>query len=191
MFQFCKKKNEIELSERRTDDNYDLIKHKLEINVDTYASIAIATHLQQYIDKVFGNKIDQKTATDTIKILGACLLNYVINFSDNTEIYIDNHSHPHPFLRLLNIILNISNHIESMPNLKEKDISLNGSEIFKSILEFYQDMENNGVFPTKFSDLVYKTEAFYSEILKYMNEILNFDSEDYQDAMEVWNRHII
>ena len=78
-----------------------------------------------------------------------------------------------------------------MPNLKEKNISLNGSEIFKSILEFYQDMEDNGIFPTKFSDLVYKTEAFYSEILKYMNEILNFDSEDYEDAMEVWNRHII
>ena len=191
LFQFCKKKNEIELSERKTDDKYDLIKHKLEINADTYASIAIATHLQQYIDKVFGNEIDQKTATDTIKILGACLLNYVVNFSDKTEIYIDNHSHPHPFLRLLNIILNISNHIESMPNLKEKNISLNGSEIFKSILEFYQDMEDNGIFPTKFSDLVYKTEAFYSEILKYMNEILNFDSEDYEDAMEVWNRHII
>lgn len=191
LFQFCKKKNEIELSERKTDDKYDLIKHKLEINADTYASIAIATHLQQYIDKVFGNEIDQKTATDTIKILGACLLNYVINFSDKTEIYIDNHSHPHPFLRLLNIILNISNHIESMPNLKEKNISLNGSEIFKSILEFYQDMEDNGIFPTKFSDLVYKTEAFYIEILKYMNEILNFDSEDYEDAMEVWNRHII
>lgn len=191
LFQFCKKKNEIELSERKTDDKYDLIKHKLEINADTYASIAIATHLQQYIDKVFGNEIDQKTATDTIKILGACLLNYVVNFSDKTEIYIDNHSHPHPFLRLLNIILNISNHIESMPNLKEKNISLNGSEIFKSILEFYQDMEDNGIFPTKFSDLVYKTEAFYSEILKYMNEILNFDLEDYEDAMEIWNRHII
>lgn len=151
LFQFCKKKNEIELSERKTNDKYDLINHKLEINADTYASIAIATHLQQYIDKVFGNEIDQKTATDTIKILGACLLNYVVNFSDKTEIYIDNHSHPHPFLRLLNIILNISNHIESMPNLKEKNISLNGSEIFKSILEFYQDMEDNGIFPTKFS----------------------------------------
>lgn len=191
LFQFCKKKNELELQERKTDDKYDLVKHKLEINGDTYASIAIATHLQQYIDKIFGNEIDQKTATATIKILGACLLNYVINFSDKTEIYIDNYSHPHPFLRLLNIILNISNHIESMPNLKEKNITLNGSEIFKSILGFYQELEDNGIFPTKFSDLVYKTEAFYNEILKYMNEILNFDSTDYEDAMEIWNKHII
>jgi hypothetical protein len=191
LVQSYKKKNEIELSERNTDDKYDLIKHKLEINADTFASIAIATHLPQYIDTVFGNEIDKKTATDTIKILGACLLNYVVNFSDKTEIYIDNHSHPHPFLRLLNIILNMSNHIESILNLKEKNIHLNGREIFKSILETYQDMEDNGVFPTKFSNLVYKTEAFYSEIIKYMNEILNFDVEDYDDAMEFWNNHII
>jgi hypothetical protein len=190
LFQFCNKKKEIELQERKTDDTYDLMKHKLEINADTYASISIATHLQQYIDKIFGNEIDKKIISDTIKILGACLLNYVINFSDKTEIYIDNYSHPHPFLRLLNIILNISNHIESMPNLKEKDIALNGSEIFKSILEFYQELEDNGIFPTKFSDLVYKTETFYNEILKYMNEILNFDSSDYEDAMDVWNKHI-
>lgn len=191
LFQFCKKKSEIELQERKTDDKYDLVKHKLEINADTYASIAIATHLQQYIDKIFGNEIDQKMASDTIKILGPCLLNYVINFSEKTEIYIDNYSHPHPFLRLLNIILNISNHIESMPNLKEKNILLNGSEIFKNILEFYQELEDNAIFPTKFSDLVYKTEAFYNEILKYMTEILKFDSTDYEDAMEIWNKHII
>lgn len=190
LFQFCKKKNEIELQERKNEDGYDPIKHKLEINADTYASIAIATHLQQYIDKIFGNEIDQKTATDTIKILGACLLNYVINFSDKAEIYIDKYSHPHPFLRLLNIILNISNHIESMPNLKEKNISLNGREIFQSILEFYQDLEDNGIFPTQFSDLVYKNEAFYNDILNYIEELLNFDNSEYEDAMDVWNKHV-
>lgn len=190
LFQFSKKKIEIELQERKTDDEYDLIKHKLEINADTYASIAIATHLQQYIDKIFGDEITQETATSTIKILGACLLNYVINFSDKFEIYINKYSHPHPFLRLLNIILNISNHIESMPNLKGKNIVLNGREIFRSILEFYQDLEDNGVFSTKFSDLVYKNEAFFLDILNYMKEILNFDNAEYEDAMNIWNRHI-
>lgn len=190
LFQFCKKKNEIELQERKTDEGFDLIKHKLEINADTYASIAIATHLQQYIDKIFGNELTQKSASDTIKILGACLLNYVINFSDKSEVYMDKYSHPHPFLRLLNIILSIANHIESMPKLKEKNIALNGREIFNNILEFYQTLEDEGIFSTKFSDLVYKSETFYEAIIKYMKEILNFDKTDYDDAMEIWNRHI-
>lgn len=190
LFQFSKKKNEIQFQERKKDEEYDLIKHKLEINADTYSSIAIATHLQQYIDKTLGNEVTQKSASDTIKVLGACLLNYVINFSDKSEVYLDKYSHPHPFLRLLNIILNIANHIESMPNLKKKNITLNGREIFNSILEFYQDLEDNGIFSTKFSDLVYKTEAFFEAILKYMSEILNFDINDYEDAMKIWNKHI-
>lgn len=192
LFQFCKTKNEIELQERKTNDaEFNIIKHKLEINADTYSSIAIATHLQQYIDKIFGDEINYDIATDTIKILGACLLNYIINFSDETNIYFDKHSHPHPFLRLLNIILNISNHIESMPNLKEKNIILNGKEVFKSILDFYQKLEDNGVFKTKFSDLIYQNVDFQNDIIKYLSELLKFDNTNYEDAMDIWNKHIV
>lgn len=192
LFQFTKQKDEIELQERKTDaGNFDIIKHKLEINADTYSSIAIATHLQQYIDKTFGDEINLNIATDTIKILGACLLNYIINFSDNTNIYLNQHSHPHPFLRLLNIVLNISNHIEQMPNLKEKGVLLNGKEIFKSIIDFYQELEDNGVFPTKFSDLVYQNAELQKDIINYLAELLNFDNTNYEDAMDIWNKHII
>lgn len=192
LFQFCKTKNEIELQERKTNDaEFNIIKHKLEINADTYSSIAIATHLQQYIDKIFGDEINYDIATDTIKILGACLLNYIITFSDETNIYFDKHSHPHPFLRLLNIILNISNHIESMPNLKEKNIILNGKEVFKSILDFYQKLEDNGVFKTKFSDLIYQNVDFQNDIIKYLSELLKFDNTNYEDAMDIWNKHIV
>ena len=192
LFQFSKRKNEIELQERKTNDvEFDIIKHKLEINADTYSSIAIATHLQQYIDKIFGDKINHDIATDTIKILGSCLLNYIINFSDKKEIYFNQYSHPHPFLRLLNIILNISNHIESMPNLKEQKIIINGKEIFKNIIDFYQELEDNGVFQTKFSDLVYQNANFQRDIVNYLSELLNFDNTNYEDAMDVWNKHII
>lgn len=191
LFQFCKKKNEIQLQERKTNDgDFDIIRHKLEINADTYSSIAIATHLQQYIDKIFGTKINHEIAVNTIKILGACLLNYIINFSDKTEIYFKQHSHPHPFLRLLNIVLNISNHIESMPNLKDKNIILDGNEIFKKIIDFYQELEDNGIFKTKFSDLVFQNKSFQDDIVIYLNELLNFDNTNYEDAMEVWNRNV-
>jgi len=192
LFQLTKRKVESELQERKSkDDKFNIIKHKLEINADTYSSIAIATHLQQYIDKTFGDEVNIDIAKDTIKILGACLLNYILNFSEETTIYFRENSHPHPFLRLLNIVLNIANHIESMPNLKKNNIHLNGKDIFKDIIDFYQNLEENGVFSTKFSDLVYQNTDFKNDIVIYLSELLDFDKADYHDAMDIWNKHII
>lgn len=193
LFQFTKRKiNEIELQERKIDDeNFDIIRHKLEINADTYSAISIATHIQQYIEKSFGDEINITIANDTIKILGACILNYIINFSDNTEIYFDKHSHPHPFLRLMNIVLNIANHMDSTPNFLEKGIKLNGNEIFKGIIDFYEELEHNGVFETKFSDAVYQNSHLKRDIINYLAELLNFEDEIYENAMNVWNKHII
>ena len=62
------------------DDKFDIIKHKLEINADTYSSICISTHIYQYINKTFGNDINQDFASKTITIFGVCLLEYIINF---------------------------------------------------------------------------------------------------------------
>lgn len=192
LFQLTKKNINSELQERKSDnDEYDIIKHKLEINADTYSSIAIATHLQQYIDKTFGDEVNLAIAKDTIKILGACLLNYIVNFSDETAIYFKQNSHPHPFLRLLNIVLNIANHIENMPNLKVKNIHLDGKEIFKDIIDFYQNLEENGIFTTKFSNLVYQNTDLKNDIVKYLSELLEFDKTDFNDAMDIWNKQII
>ena len=192
LFQFTKRKVEVELQERQSDDaNFDTLKHKLEINADTYSAIAIATHLQQYIEKTFGDELSADIAKDTIKILCACLLNYIINFSDTTTVYFKKYSHPHPFLRLLNIVLNITNHIESMPNLMNKNIHLKGKDLFKEIIDFYQELEDNGVFATKFSDLVYQNSDFQKDIVSYMSELLEFDDSEYHNAMDIWNKHII
>jgi len=191
LFQFTKTNNESELQERTANAGFDLLKHKLEINADTYSSIAIATHLQQYIDKTFGDEVTLEIANDTIRILGACLLNYIINFSDNTKIYFKEHSHPHPFLRLMNIVLNLATHIENMPNLKNKNINLDGRNLFNSIIDFYQILEDNGIFATKFSDLVYQNTYLKDDIFIYLSELIKFDDTDFQDAMLIWNKHVI
>ncbi|MFY7938282.1 MAG: hypothetical protein ACOVOQ_12950 [Flavobacterium sp.] len=192
LLQFNKTLVESELQERSTAEaNFDLQKHKLEINADTYAAISIASHLEQYIEKMYGAEITETITNDIIKVLGACLLNYIVNFNDDTNIYFKEKTHPHPFLRTLNIILNISTHIEKMPYFKKHNIELNGREIFKNITDFYQNLEDEGIFKTKFSDLVYKNTDFQKDIVEYLEELLIFDDTNFEDAMNIWNKHII
>ncbi len=54
LIQFEKKRKNISLQERSVKTfTYNQVKQHLETNADTFASIAIATHIQQYIKKKF------------------------------------------------------------------------------------------------------------------------------------------
>lgn len=92
LIQFSKKMTKEELQERSSDGEFDITNHKLEINADTYASICIATHIHQYIEKSFGDNISQEYVDKTITILGACLLEYILNFTCKHELYFEEYS---------------------------------------------------------------------------------------------------
>ena len=105
------------------ESTYHKVKQHMETNADTLASIAIASHIQQYIKKSFGDNITQENVEFTIIVLCSCLLNHIANFySDLPNIYFKEHKHPHPFLRLFTVNLNIVNYLNQSEFFKEKGI---------------------------------------------------------------------
>lgn len=191
LFQFSKIATEQELQERSSDDGFDIMKHKLEINADIYSSICIATHIHQYIDKIFGSNISQEIVTKTITIFGACLLEYIINFTSKYELYFEEHSHPHSLIRLLNIILNITNHFSLIPIFKEKGIKLDAIPVFRNIIDFHKELEDNKVFTTGFSDFISQYTSNIEKIVLYNSKIMNLgDNNKVTDAMSIWNKHV-
>jgi len=126
LVQFSKVREQLSLQERYNKEvPYDKEKQSLEINADSLASIAIASHIQQYIIKSFGENISQEKVEITIILICSCLLNYVATFCDDvSEIYFEKYSHPHPFLRLFAINLNILNYLK-----QSKFFTDNGIEI--------------------------------------------------------------
>lgn len=180
-----------ELQERSKDDGFDIVKHKLEINADTYSSICIATHIHQYIDKIFGDNINQEIVSKTITIFGACLLEYIINFTGKYELYFEEHSHPHPLIRLLNIILNITNHFSLIPIFKEKGITLDAISLFRNIIDFHEELEANKVFTSGFSNFISQYVKNIQRIVLYTSEIIDFgDDNEFTDAMSIWNKYV-
>lgn len=191
LFQFSKKAVKEELQERSNDDRFNIIKHKLEINADTYSSICIATHIHQYIDKSFGDNISQEYVVKTITILGACLLEYIINFTSKNNLYFEESSHPHPLIRLLNIILNITNHFSQIPVFKKKGVKLDAITLFMSIIDFHKELEDVKIFTTGFSNLIPQYTENIERIKLYTSKILTLeDNNEYTDAMSIWNENI-
>lgn len=191
LFQFPKIETEQELQERSTDGGFDIMKHKLEINADTYSSICIATHIDQYIDKSFGEQVSQEIVTKTITIFGACLLEYIVNFTDKFELYFEERYHPHPLIRLLNIILNITNHFSLIPKYKEKGIKLEAIPLFRNIIDFHKELEDNNIFTTGFSGFITQYTANIPKIVSYISTIRDWEDDNgFTDAMSIWNEHV-
>lgn len=190
LIQFSKTYKEITLQEREENTVQTNLKsnHLLEINADSYASLAIASHILQYLDKSFGKDISKEKAISSLKIFSACLLSYITSFSaNNEEIYFEEKSHPHPFIRIFNIMLNILNYLNQSKYFKTLDININISEIFKNIIDFYITLEKENVFTTGFESTFNNAFSLQNKIVEYLSSLIEFNETDYFDALEKWN----
>lgn len=193
LIQFSKKAENLALHERDVNCNdYHEIKHILEINADTYAAISIATHIVQYIEKSFGDNPSQDSIEDTIAFLCACLLNYMTSFyNDLANVYFKSYCHPHPILRLFNVILNINNHINEGFYEEDENVKIDTKTLFKKVVDLYKDLEQDKVFETNFTAALEASAAVKDKIVEYLGELIAFRTTEYFNAMDKWNEHVI
>lgn len=191
LIQFSKAREELSLQERYNKElPYDIEKQSLEINADTLASIAIATHIQQYAIKSFGDNINQDKVELTIILICSCLLNYVATFCDDvSEMYFEKYSHPHPFLRLFAINLNILNYLNQSTFFAENDIKIKMNELFKRTLDLYEDLEQEEVFETKINNALLVGAEKRNEIVAHLGNLIELKNDKFKDAIEEWNKN--
>ncbi|MDY3364425.1 hypothetical protein PG623_10510 [Riemerella anatipestifer] len=192
LFQFEKKNESLALYENVTiSSKYSLIKHYLEINADSFASIALTSHISQYLEKSYGENLNQEITEDIFKILGACLLNHIVNFyPDISSIYLREHSHPHPYLRILNSIISLTHYLNQSEILSEKNINIDSKKLTKEIIEFYEELESQNIFESDFRTAMTNASSQLKEIIEYLGQLVEFNISDYNNALELWNRHI-
>ena len=192
LFQLSGKEEDITIQERNDADGkavYDRIKHILEINADTYATISVATHIEQYIERTFKDQVTLDNTMDTFVFFGCCLLNYTLNFSAKPEaIYFEEHEHPHSFIRQLNVVLNLANHVGNSPYFKKARILLNRGDLFQSILDVYKQLEMKGIFKTNVNGIIEDSKNLAKPLANYLFALLQFETKEYRNAMDLWNK---
>ncbi len=190
LFQFEKKNENLELFENSsTSSQYSLIKHYLEINADSFATIVLTSHISQYLEKSYGDILNQEIIENIFKILGACLLNHIVNFYDDiSSIYLREHSHPHPYLRILNSIINLSHYLNQSEIFYEKNIIIDSNKLTNDIIEFYEELESKNIFESNFRIAMTNASDQLQEIIEYLGQLVEYNLSDYNNALEVWNR---
>jgi len=190
LVQFNKDRNELSLQEHyEQGSEYDAVKHFLEINADSFAAIALAGHFQQFIERNFAGGFTVMKAETTIAIFLTFLLNHVANFGDNLkEIYFAEHTHPHPFLRLFAVVLNIVHNLNLSPFMQERGVAVDAKRLFKQGLNLYEEMEDTGIFNTVFKDAMAAAAQQQEHIVAYLGQLIEFNVDAYNNALEEWNK---
>lgn len=191
LIQFSKSREQFSLQERYDKEvTFDVEKQSLEINADSLASLAIATHIQQYIKKSFEGNTSQEKVEMTIILICSCLLNYVATFCDDiSEIYFEKYTHPHPFLRIFAINLNILNYLNQSKFFADNGIKIEMNQLFKRTLDFYEDLEQKKVFDTKIKNAMIVGAQNQKEIIVHLGNLIELKNDKFKDAIEEWNKH--
>lgn len=170
---------------------YNVNKHWLELNADTFAAISIASHIQQYLFNQIAEDIDSEKANDCIIIFGTCLFSYIMSFASNTEnLYFFEKTHPHPVIRVLNILMTLIHYLNQSPNFTERNISFSYTQIVDSILKLHQSLEEENILNDGISQSLIESLARVPEIINYLQFFRDFNTEKYNDAIDEWNKNI-
>lgn len=171
--------------------NFELVQHWLEINADTFASISISSHIQQYLFKQIGDNLNPQNATDSLVIFSISLLNYIMSFtSTSEELYFLERSHPHPIIRFINILMTTIHYLNQSPKFAELKISFPYTEIFNRVLSLYVTLEENKIYQTNISEHLSNSLKRIPEIIAYNKTVREYNPEGFKDAITEWNKNI-
>lgn len=168
---------------------FDFKRHQLEMDADSFSALCMSTHLIQYIKKIFGGNINSDKVSSIYEIICTGLLLYLFSFpSFKYDIYYKEGTHPHPIIRILNILLTMIHYCNQDPEFRSKNIHLSYSSIIQNIINNASSIEKNILGSTN-------AQRLKNDFINQKNNILNYYVENRgnplnnnSSAVSKWNQ---
>lgn len=168
---------------------FDFQRHQLEMDADSFSALCMSTHLIQYIKKIFGDNINSDKVGSIYEIICTGLLLYLFAFpSFKYDIYYKEGTHPHPIIRILNILLTMIHYCNQDPYFRSKSITLSYSSIIQNIINNAGSIEENILDSTN-------AQRLKNDFINQKNNIINYYVENRENplnnnssAVDKWNK---
>lgn len=168
---------------------FDFQRHQLEMDADSFSALCMSTHLIQYIKKIFGDNIDSDKVSSVYEVICTGILLYLFSFpSFKDDIYYKEGTHPHPVIRILNILLTMIHYCNQDLEFRSKNIYLSYSSIIQKIINNASSIEKN------ISDST-NAQRLKNDFINQKNNIINYyiDNRDNplnnnNSAIDKWNQ---
>ena len=181
---------ELGMDENLTSNHdFSELRHLLELDADEYSAISLGAHIIQYADNLFGATVTKDEIEELIVIGCSAILLYLLSFKTNRlDIYYEEHSHPHPIIRLNWIIFAIISYCENAYRKKAIQMSFNSGELMNKVLIFSRAnidkfFDGKDLISNYFQTI--QQEAL--NIIRYYNKYEEFKKDNRKLAVHKWN----
>lgn len=178
------------VSEDNEPTKTDFFGHYKELDADAYSAIHLARHINEYAVKSFPENILTQGIIGITAIFCSNLLYHLIRFpSANKELYFNENTHPHTFIRILNIIAIIVQYINQDVNLIERKINITKEDLFEPIVDEVSRLQE--VYSENSLDS-FRTciETQIEDITKYINKVSKNKPDQIKSAVEIYNKFV-
>ncbi|HXD94213.1 MAG TPA: hypothetical protein VNX01_13455 [Bacteroidia bacterium] len=167
---------------------FDLKKHILELDADRFASLNVSAHVVQYAKNTFKDKLTEEDLEKILVIICSSALFYVLSFqSENSSIYYEEKSHPHPIIRITLIIFHVVSYALQFFESEGHKFNLQSKTIVNNCLKFSIDISDK-IMP---KDLITKYQSIIpaesDKITEYIMKAESFLEKDGSLASNKWN----
>ncbi|MCT3757740.1 hypothetical protein HZQ19_09595 [Elizabethkingia anophelis] len=181
---------ELNMSEANQENTNDVKNsHYKELDADAYSAVHLARHINEYCVKSFPPDILKECIIGITAIFCSNLLFHLLRFpSSKRDLYFEENTHPHAYIRILNIIANIVRYINSDANLLERNVHITKKDLLKPIVDEVYRLES--IYDSSlhnFKDCVINE---IENITKYITKISKNKPSDLNSALDFYNSKI-
>ena len=171
-----------------TRDNFSLKRHILEIDADEFSAILIASHIAQFSTENLGGKLNQNDLEDLLTITSTSILFYLLSFSSSKhEIYYKEYSHPHPTIRIINIMFVMISHFLSTRLDYGVKSDINPNKIVVETIVLAERINDNYFDKVRLSKMRNMVKDNMNNIDDYMKFLKAQKADDVSMATYKWN----
>ena len=170
--------------------SFDIDRHLLEIDADTFSALCLGTHVMQYSEKLFGDKLNQTLIEAMMILFSIPIIFYLLSFSGNKhDLYFKEYTHPHPAIRLTNFLMVFIKYCNDSLNVKDTGFAANQGDVFLTVMSIAEELqlkffEENTV--TRYKDFVTKARPL---VIKYLGELVTINESSKSTSVYQWNKH--
>lgn len=125
-------------------ENFDINRHLLEIDADTFSALCLGTHIMQYSEKVFGENASKILVEALIILFSVPIILYLLSFSGNSiELYYREKTHPHPAIRLTNFLMVLTHYCNGVLDGKDSGFTVNQGDMFISAMGIAEKLQQS------------------------------------------------
>lgn len=167
---------------------FDLNRHLLEIDADTYSALCLGTHIMQYSEKIFGKNPSKLVVESLIILFSIPIILYLLSFSGNSlELYYRESTHPHPAIRLTNFIMVLTHYCNNVLDGKNSGFTANQGDMFISAMEIAEKLQKP--FFGNETVTIYRKEITESRlgVIEYLSVLVEGNKNLTTTATHKWN----